>query len=57
MSSNEEPQSIVNLRVRIQEAETENAAVARLKGLLSLAASPDQAITSYDRMHHRHNRS
>ena len=49
--------SQVDLRVRIQEAKIENAAVARLKALLSLSASHDQVITSYDRMHHRHNRS
>jgi hypothetical protein len=57
MRSNEELQAQANLRARIQEADVENAAVARLKSLLLLAASHDQAITSYDRMHHRHNRS
>lgn len=35
----------------------ENPALARLQQDLSTGASADQVITSYDRMHHRHNRS
>lgn len=39
------------------EVETDHPALERLRGKLDSAAPVEAAITSYDRMHHRHSRS
>ena len=45
------------MQEQLRQTPTQHPAVARLQATLSGQTSPDQVITSYDRMHHRHNRS
>lgn len=45
------------VRHQLKSQTVENPALLRLQSNLAGEASPDQVITSYDRMHHRHNRS
>lgn len=41
----------------LRDLTPEHPALARLRGDLIAGSTADQTITSYDRMHHRHNRS
>jgi hypothetical protein len=45
------------LRTSVLTAKTANPALQRLQGRLRSDAQASEVITSYDRMHHRHNRS
>ena len=46
-----------DLRSALLRSKPANLALQRLKARLLKDADPSEAITSYDRMHHRHNRS
>ncbi len=46
-----------DVRSSVLVARTENPALQRLRGRVVGDAKPSEVITSYDRMHHRHNRS
>lgn len=46
-----------SLRTSVLTAETTNPALQRLQGRLRAESQASEVITSYDRMHHRHNRS
>lgn len=45
------------LRSAVLNARPTNPALQRLQGRARLNAEASEIITSYDRMHHRHNRS
>jgi hypothetical protein len=45
------------LRTSVLKAKMANPALQRLQGRLRSDAQTSEVITSYDRMHHRHNRS
>lgn len=49
------PETVV--RAAVMRSQTANPALQRLKGRLLAEAEASEVITSYDRMHHRHNRS
>lgn len=46
-----------NLKSAILRAQPTNPALQRLQGRVLAFAPASEAITSYDRMHHRHSRS
>lgn len=46
-----------NLRAQVMNAQTGNPALQRLQSRVLASAQASEVITSYDRMHHRHNRS
>lgn len=50
-------QSVPDLRGAVLQARPANAAVQRLQGRLLAKTEASEIITSYDRMHNRHNRS
>lgn len=52
-----ESQSEGEMRSAILRSKSANPALQRLKGRLLADAEASEVITSYDRMHHRHNRS
>lgn len=45
------------LRTSVLKTKMANPALQRLQGRLRAEAQVSEVITSYDRMHHRHNRS
>lgn len=45
------------VRTSVLKANTDNPALQRLQGCVLAGAQASEVITSYDRMHHRHNRS
>lgn len=47
----------VDVRSQLSDLRPEHPALARLQNALHARLTADQAITSYDRMHHRHSRS
>ena len=51
------PSESDEIRSALLRAQPTNPALQRLKGRLLTEAEVSDAITSYDRMHHRHNRS
>lgn len=46
-----------NLRDAVLRADPTNPALQRLLARILRESNPGEVITSYDRMHHRHNRS
>ena len=46
-----------DVREVVARAESSNLAVARLKARILKDSPASEVITSYDRMHHKHNRS
>lgn len=46
-----------DLRTSVLKASPTNPALQRLQGRLLAESQVSEVITSYDRMHHRHNRS
>lgn len=46
-----------NLRDAVLRADPANPALQRLLARILRESNPGEVITSYDRMHHRHNRS
>lgn len=46
-----------SLRTSVLATNAVNPALQRLQGRLRLELPASEVITSYDRMHHRHNRS
>lgn len=51
------PAVVADMKSAVLRSRPTNAAVERLKARVLAAAAPSAVITSYDRMHHRHNRS
>lgn len=51
------PDTVEIMQEQLRQTPTQHPALARLQASLNGQTSPDQVITSYDRMHHRHNRS
>lgn len=49
--------NIANLRSSMLTSNPTNPALQRLQGRLRQEVPASEVITSYDRMHHRHNRS
>ncbi|MCU1485585.1 MAG: hypothetical protein JWN67_2331 [Actinomycetia bacterium] len=47
----------LDIREALADTKVDNPALARLQRDLTRDAPTEQVITSYDRMHHRHNRS
>ena len=47
----------VILKTSVIRSESTNPAILRLRGRVLADAESSEVITSYDRMHHRHNRS
>ncbi|PPJ49143.1 hypothetical protein C0075_00750 [Rhizobium sp. KAs_5_22] len=45
------------LKTTVMRSQSENPAIQRLKNRILATAEASEVITSYDRMHHRHNRS
>jgi hypothetical protein len=45
------------VRSDVLKSTTTNPALQRLQGRVRAGAQASEVITSYDRMHHRHNRS
>ena len=45
------------VRATVLKAQTSNPALQRLQGRVLAGTQASEAITSYDRMHHRHSRS
>lgn len=45
------------IRSSLAKAQSTNAAIQRLRTRVLTESEASQVITSYDRMHHRHNRS
>jgi hypothetical protein len=56
-SASSNPTDDGNLRDTVLRAPSVNPAVQRLQRRLRAQADASEVITSYDRMHHRHNRS
>lgn len=52
-----EPHDAVDVRAAVIAAAPTNAALQRLQQRVLARADASEAITSYDRMHHRHSRS
>lgn len=52
-----EPQAEVDLRAAVIAAAPTNPALQRLQRRVLERADASEAITSYDRMHHRHSRA
>ena len=50
-------QDVTDVRSQLSDVRPAHPALARLQHALDSRLTPDQAITSYDRMHHRHSRS
>lgn len=48
---------VADLRAQVMNAQTGNPALQRLQSRVLANAQASEVITSYDRMHHRHNRS
>ncbi|MFC3308453.1 YhhA family cyclophane-containing RiPP [Blastomonas aquatica] len=48
---------IEHVRVSLLKSKTVNPALQRLQARIATGAKASELITSYDRMHHRHNRS
>lgn len=46
-----------SVRSDVLKSTTTNPALQRLQGRVFAGAEASEVITSYDRMHHRHNRS
>lgn len=46
-----------DVRSNVLQSDTTNPALQRLQGRVLAGAQASELITSYDRMHHRHNRS
>ncbi|WP_374113793.1 YhhA family cyclophane-containing RiPP [Rhizobium sp. L51/94] len=46
-----------NLKTTVMRTESANPAIQRLRSRVLSNAETSDIITSYDRMHHRHNRS
>lgn len=53
----EQEEQIVELRSAVIAADPTNPALERLKRRVLAEADASDAITSYDRMHHRHSRA
>lgn len=51
------PSESSEIRSALLRVQPTNPALQRLKGRLLTEAEVSEVITSYDRMHHRHNRS
>ncbi|HDS1738294.1 hypothetical protein NPS49_05725 [Pseudomonas putida] len=45
------------IRQRLTKGQSTNPAIQRLRSRVLTESDTGQVITSYDRMHHRHNRS
>jgi hypothetical protein len=52
-----ESSDTANIRQSLSTSRTTNPAVQRLRSRVLSESAVSQVITSYDRMHHRHNRS
>ncbi|WP_390867838.1 YhhA family cyclophane-containing RiPP [Prosthecodimorpha staleyi] len=46
-----------SLKVAVLRTQSANPAIQRLRSRVLAQADASEVITSYDRMHHRHNRS
>jgi hypothetical protein len=53
----ERPVDKETLKAAVLRSQSENPAIQRLRGRVLANAEASEVITSYDRMHHRHNRS
>lgn len=51
------PEASLEIRTALLREQPLNPALRRLKGRVLAEAEASEVITSYDRMHHRHNRS
>lgn len=51
------PEAAPEIRTALLREQPLNPALRRLKGRVLAEAEASEVITSYDRMHHRHNRS
>lgn len=51
------PEASPEIRTALLRDQPLNPALRRLKGRVLAEAEASEVITSYDRMHHRHNRS
>jgi hypothetical protein len=51
------PEEAPEIRTALLREQHLNPALRRLKGRVLADAEASEVITSYDRMHHRHNRS
>lgn len=51
------PEAVPEIRTALLREQPLNPALRRLKGRVLAEAEASEVITSYDRMHHRHNRS
>lgn len=51
------PEEAPEIRTALLREQPLNPALRRLKGRVLADAEASEVITSYDRMHHRHNRS
>lgn len=51
------PEAAPEIRAALLREQPLNPALRRLKGRVLAEAEASEVITSYDRMHHRHNRS
>lgn len=47
----------VSIRNKISKGKSNNLAIQRLRSRILTESDASMTITSYDRMHHRHNRS
>lgn len=56
ISKNEESTPSI-IRHRLTKGQSTNPAIQRLRSRVLTELDASQVITSYDRMHHRHNRS
>ncbi|MGA0534268.1 MULTISPECIES: YhhA family cyclophane-containing RiPP [Hansschlegelia] len=45
------------LKIAVLRSQSVNPAIQRLRSRVLASAEASEVITSYDRMHHRHNRS
>ena len=52
----EKPTSLA-MRSSVTKRQSANAAIQRLRSRVLTESDASQVVTSYDRMHHRHNRS
>lgn len=50
-------EAVAEVRSALLRGNPANPALQRLKGRVLAEANVSEVITSYDRMHHRHNRS
>lgn len=57
MSVTDAPITAADVRERLSKADSGNPALDRLRATIDDGTAHEQVITSYDRMHHRHNRS